>query len=129
MYIILGIDDKLREKYEGIIYGPWSTYSDDFKQNHGTTKTTYGQVNFGKDDDGSQFACVYAFYTAEMKFADEIVKTSHPILWGLINIKTFEKKQADLPPEDIEAIHTYFRFRALDGFLKTGVIAKINWVE
>ena len=62
-------------------------------------------------------------------FADEIVKESHPILWGLINITTFEKKQADLPQEVIEAIHTYFRFRALDGFLNTGVIRQINWVD
>ena len=102
---------------------------DDFKQNHGSTDIAYGQVNFGKSADRRLFACVYAFYSAEMVFAEEIVKEKHPILWGLITLTEFEKKQADLPPRVVEEIHTYFQYRALSGFFRSGVISKINWVD
>ena len=123
------MDKELHDKYEGIIFGPWKIYDDDFKQNHGNTETCYGQVNFGKSDDKCRFACVYAFYTAEMKFAEVIVKKDHPYLWGLINLPTFVYEQPPLSIDVIEKIHEYFRYRALHGFLVTGVISKINWVD
>ena len=121
------MDNELRKKYEGIIFGPWRTYDNDFKQNHGSTETCYGQVNFGKSNDESRFSCCFAFYTAEMKFAKVIVKEEHPFLWGLI-YPTFVYEQPPLPMDVLEAIHEYFRYRALHGFLMTGVISKINWV-
>ena len=129
LYIILGVNNELREKLEGIIFGSWSTYEDDFKQNLGNTKIAYGVVNFGQTDDHSHYACLYAFYTAEMKFTEELTIKDHPILWGLINIKTWEKESVPLPPETVEAIHDFFRYKALDGFLKVGFIHKINFVD
>ena len=126
--LILGIDNTLREKLSGILFGLWRTYLDDFKQNHGSTEIAYGQVNFGKSSDRKRFACVYAFYSAEMVFAEEIVKKKSPFLWGLINLPTFEKEQADLPEGVAEAIHTYFQYKALTGYHKNGIISKINWI-
>ena len=123
------MDNGLLEKYKSKLFGPWATYTNEFKQNHNNTRTSYGQVNFGKSDDETEYACIYAYCTADIKFAEQTVKKNeHPILWGLINIKSFEKKPRDLPQEVVEAVHNYFRYRALDGFLNTGVIFKINWV-
>ena len=57
------------------------------------------------------------------------MKGKYPILWGLINIERFDLLQVDLSEKVVEAIHDYFRYRVLDGFLMTGVISKINWVD
>ena len=116
---VLGVTSGLREKLNRIHLedNPTTLVTD--KENMGTNTTVaYTFVCFGKSSDGTHYACFYAYYSAEIKFIRKDPIYGTPYLWGLLQSE-----------EDIENIHDFFLYKALDGFLKNGVISKINFVE
>ena len=78
----------------------------------------YCMVCFGKSSEDGHYACFYAYYTVEMRFSGDQTLRGTPFIWGLL--------QSD---NDMECIEEFFQYKALDGFLKNGVITKINFVQ
>ena len=127
-----GIDEKTRKKMEGILLSvEWAHKVVEFKYNCKSSGygARYGMIAFGKSRDGKFVDCMYCIYKLDFKVAPRII-TTQPSLWGLLTGQTVEEqeKKRSLDFKSLKRIQNFFRFKALEGFYKEGLIDKINVV-
>ena len=93
----------------------------------------YGMIGFGKSPDQKHVACMYVMFGSHFEFAPHvrIESKERSILWGLWKKTTSERveTQVTLSEGTIRRLKNFFRFKALEGFMKEGVIDKINFVH
>ena len=127
-----GIDEEMRKKMNGIEWaGEWAYKVMEFKYNaSGDSSARYGMIAFGKSKDGKFVDCMYCLYKLDFKVAPERIITTkhHSSLWGLIKWQTVEEKEEErvLGVKPVKRIQNFFRFKALEGFYKEGLIDQIN---
>ena len=92
----------------------------------------YGMIGFGKSPDKTTVACMYVMFWAKFEFANDIEyhQDTRSILWGLGKwTKTTKTEKAKVINEGmIRQLKNFFRFKALEGFMKEGIIDRINYV-
>ena len=129
-----GIDENMRKKMNGIKWATeWAYKVMEFKYNRSSDSgARYGMIAFGKSKDGKFVDCMYCLYKLDFDIAPEIfiTTTEHSILWGLIKWQTVEEeeRQRVLGVKSMIPIKNFFRFKALEGFYKEGLIDQINVV-
>ena len=125
-----GIDEKARKKMEGILLSvEWADKVVDFKCKSSRYDAMYGMIAFGKSRDGKFVDCMYCIYKLDFKVAPRII-TTQPSWLGLLTGQTVEEqeKKRSLYVKSLKRIQNFFRFKALEGFYKEGLIDKINVV-
>ena len=130
-----GIDEQMRKKMNGIAWGSkWAHKIMEFKYNGSSPDSgaRYGMIAFCKSNDGKFVDCMYCLYKLDFKVAPEriITKKEHSVLWGLIKWETVEERvqKRVLGVKSMKRIKNFFRFKALEGFYKEGLIDRINVV-
>ena len=129
-----GIDEEMRKKMNGIEWaGEWAYKVMEFKYNASSDSSArYGMIAFGKSKDGKFVDCMYCLYKLDFKVAPERIITTkhHSSLWGLIKWQTVGEKEQErvLGVKPLKRIQNFFRFKALEGFYKEGLIDEINVV-
>ena len=130
-----GIDEVMRKKMEGIEWGSeWSHKIMEFKKPEAENESgaKYGMVVFVKSKDRKFVDCMYCLYKLDFKVAPAkvLIEKERSILWGLLKWETVEKKvqKRVLGPELLKRIENFFRYKALEGFYRQGLIDQINVV-
>ena len=129
-----GIDEEMRKKMNGIEWASeWAYKVMEFKYNSSSDSSArYGMIAFGKSKDGKFVDCMYCLYKLDFKVAPERIITTkqHSVLWGLIKWETVEERvqKRVLGVKSLKRIKNFFRFKALEGFYKEGLIDQINVV-
>ena len=129
-----GIDEEMRKKMNGIEWASeWAYKVMEFKYNSSSDSSArYGMIAFGKSKDGKFVDCMYCLYKLDFKVAPERIITTkqHSVLWGLIKWETVEERVQErvLGVKSLKRIKNFFRFKALEGFYKEGLIDRINVV-
>ena len=129
-----GIDEEMRKKMNGIEWAKeWAYKVMEFKYNASSDSSArYGMIAFGKSKDGKFVDCMYCLYKLDFKVAPEriITKKEHSVLWGLVKWETVEERVQErvLGVKSLKRIKNFFRFKALEGFYKEGLIDQINVV-
>ena len=89
-------------------------------------------IAFGKSKDGKFVDCMYCLYKLDFKVAPERIITTkqHSVLWGLVKWESVEERVQErvLGVKSLKRIKNFFRFKALEGFYKEGLIDRINVV-
>ena len=129
-----GIDEEMRKKMNGIEWASeWAYKVMEFKYNSSSDSSArYGMIAFGKSKDGKFVDCMYCLYKLDFKVAPEriITKKEHSVLWGLVKWESVEERvqKRVLGVKSLKRIKNFFRFKALEGFYKEGLIDRINVV-
>lgn len=129
-----GIDEEMRKKMGGIQWASeWSYKVVEFKYNVADESgARYGMIAFGKSKDGKFVDCMSCLYKLNFKVAPEkIIKTKEDsYLWGLYKWDTVEEevKERMFGLMSIKRIKNFFRFKALQGFYREGLIDQMNVV-
>ena len=129
-----GIDEEMRKKMNGIEWASeWAYKVMEFKYNSSSDSSArYGMIAFGKSKDGKFVDCMYCLYKLDFKVAPERIITTkqHSVLWGLIKWESVEERvqKRVLGVKSLKRIKNFFRFKALEGFYKEGLIDQINVV-
>ena len=129
-----GIDEEMRKKMNGIEWASeWAYKVMEFKYNSSSDSSArYGMIAFGKSKDGKFVDCMYCLYKLDFKVAPEriITKKEHSVLWGLVKWESVEERvqKRVLGVKSLKRIQNFFRFKALEGFYKEGLIDQINVV-
>ena len=129
-----GIDKQMRKKLNGIEWAEeWSHKIAEIKNNTSTDSgARYGMIALGKSKDGKFVDCMYCLYKLDFKVAPERIITTkqHSVLWGLVKWKSVEERVQErvLGVKSLKRIKNFFRFKALEGFYKEGLIDRINVV-
>ena len=129
-----GIDEEMRQKMNGIEWeSEWPYKVMEFKYNSSSDSSTrYGIIAFGKSKDGKFLDCMYCLYKLDLKVTPERIITTkqHSSLWGLVKWRTVEEKEKErvLDVNSLKRIQNFFRFKALEGFYKEGLIDQISVV-
>ncbi|CAH3160976.1 unnamed protein product [Porites evermanni] len=129
-----GIDEEMRKKMNGIEWAKeWAYKVMEFKYNASSDSSArYGMIAFGKSKDGKFVDCMYCLYKLDFKVAPERIITTkhHSSFWGLIKWQTVDEKEQErvLGVKPLKRIQNFFRFKALEGFYKEGLIDEINVV-
>ena len=129
-----GIDKEIRKKMDGIQWASeWSYNIMEFKYNAASDSYgQYGMIAFGKSEDGKFVDCMYCLYKLDFKVAPEKINTKkdHSVLWGLVKWQTVKEgvKGTVLGVKLLKRIKNFFRYQALEGFYRQGLIDQINVV-
>ena len=129
-----GVDKEMRKKMNGIQWASeWSYKIVEFKYNAANDSgARYGMVVFVKSKDRKFVDCMYCLYKLDFKVAPAkvLIEKERSILWGLLKWETVEKKvqKRVLGPELLKRIENFFRYKALEGFYRQGLIDQINVV-
>ncbi|XP_044171657.1 uncharacterized protein LOC122955995 isoform X2 [Acropora millepora] len=129
-----GIDKEMRKKMDGIQWASeWSHNVMEFKYNAASdSHGQYVMIAFGKSKDGKFVDCMYCLYKLDFKVAPEktITKKDHSVLWDLVKWQTVKEgvKEKELGVKLLKRIKNFFRYKALEGFYRQGLIDQINVV-
>lgn len=129
-----GIDKEMRKKMNGIEWASeWAFKVMEFKYDSSSDSgARYGMIAFGKSKDGKFVDCMYCLYKLDFKVAPGIIITrkDYSSIFGLINWQKVEEKEQErkLGVKSLKRIQNFFRFKALEGFYKEGLIDEINVV-
>ena len=129
-----GIDKEMRKKMKGIEWASeWAHKVMEFKYDSSSDSSPrYGMIAFGKSKDGKFVDCMYCLYKLDFKVAPERIITTkqHSVLFGLVKWQTVEERVQErvLGVISLKRIKNFFRFKALEGFYKEGLIDQINVV-
>lgn len=132
-----GIDANLRKKMNAIQWTEeWAYKVIEFKYNNSSSDSSarYGMIAFGKFNDGGtvRVDCMYCLYKLDFKVAPKRIVTTkqHSVLWGLVKWQTINEtvQERVLGIKSLERIKNFFRYKALEGFYKEGLIDRINVV-
>ena len=129
-----GINKEMRKKMNGIEWASeWAFKVMEFKYDSSSDSSArYGMIAFGKSKDGKFVDCMYCLYKLDFKVAPErIITTKHySSIFGLINWQKVEEQEQErvLGVKPLKRIQNFFRFKALEGFYKEGLIDEINVV-
>ena len=129
-----GIDGEMRKKMNGIQWSSeWAYKVVEFKNNKSSgSAARYGMIAFGKSKDGKFVDCMYCLYKLDFEVTPSRIITTkqHSSLWGLFTWQTVEEqeKKRELGVKSLKRIQNFFRYKALEGFYKEGLIDRINLV-
>ena len=129
-----GIDEEMRKKMNGIKWASeWALKVMEFKYDSSSDSgARYGMIAFGKSKDEKFVDCMYCLYKLDFKVAPErIITTKHySSIFGLVNWQNVEEQERErvLGAKPLKRIQNFFRFKALEGFYKEGLIDEINVV-
>ena len=133
------IDHATRRKMDGALFSEetWShkLFNWTVGVNENNSAAYYGMIAFGISPDGKYFDAMHVVYRIDFKLLPRqiITQNKHSILhvFGLVSWTTTSEhmQPAKISTHTVKLLENFFRFKAMEGFYKEGIIDSINYVN
>ncbi|XP_062590942.1 uncharacterized protein LOC134252472 [Saccostrea cucullata] len=122
-----GIDMKTRQKMDGILYGDtWEYKIIEWKYNcNADSSARYGMIAFGKSPDKEFVDCMYVLYKLDIEISSGAMLTrrNNGTILGAL---AYTPVPGPMSSISVKNFQNFFRYKALQGFYKEGLIDHIN---